>query len=636
MCGIIGCLGDDIAAQKRDVMAKMLHHRGPDDFGEWCENDVWLAHRRLAILDLSPQGHQPMLSPCGNYVLVFNGEVYNYKELRTQLESAGCRFRGESDSEVVLMACAVWGVQKAVHRFEGMFAFAFYDRDEQILHLARDPMGIKPLYYAHLGNKIAFSSELKPLLALPWVDQSIDQDALYSYFRYLCVPTPVSIVQGVKKLESASVLRFKNGAVSISSYWQLDTQEKQLHEDKNQLDFQSAANELENRLRKSVRLHMQSDVPYGAFLSGGIDSSTVVALMQAESSTPVKTFSIGFSEGSHDESVHARAVARHLGTEHHELILNADDVCSLVPTVAGHFDEPFADNSAIPTFLVSRFARESVKVCLSGDGGDELFGGYPRYFWAKRIEAMRKRLTTGGAGFASHLLRSVPESFWNGVVNPALGYRFSSSEGLAYRVHRFANYLGCNRKNAYAETMSIWPNPEILMDYSPEHALGADALHYPGLSWADEMMLIDQNTYLQNDILTKVDRASMAVSLESRVPLLTHSLVEWAWKLDASLKLSDKGDCGKLLLREVLYRHVPKKLIDRPKQGFGMPVSQWLRGSLRDWADSLLNKNDIEDAGLRTDAVKQVWDAHQSGQDHQAKLWTVLMYLQWKKTVKGC
>jgi asparagine synthase (glutamine-hydrolysing) len=517
-----------------------------------------------------------------------------------------------------------------------MFAFGLYDLAERALWLARDPMGIKPLYYAQYGDHFAFASELTPLLSLPWVDRSVDQDALFSYFRYSCVPAPTSILKGARKLASGTLLRFEQGKIKTKLFWDLPQRAASLRQGATwQMSLREAADELEVRLRHSVRQHIRSDVPYGAFLSGGIDSSLVVALMQAESSHPVKTFSIGFSEASHDESAHARAVAKHLGTDHHELILNSDEIPALVPMVASYFDEPFADNSSIPTYLVSRFARESVTVCLSGDGGDELFGGYPRYFWAKRIEALRQRMTPRGAKLAAKMLQTVPVALWDRAVNPALGYRYSSAEGLAYRIHRFAAYLGCDRDSAYARTMSVWRDPGELLGYQPKFPLGADAVHYPDLTWAEEMMLVDQENYLQDDILTKVDRASMAVSLESRVPFLTHTLVEWSWRIPLHLKLSEKGDRGKLLLREVLYRHVPKELIERPKQGFGMPVGQWLRGPLREWAEALLTPAGLEGCGLRSDVAAKVWREHQAGLDRQAMLWAVLMYRQWHQRVIG-
>lgn len=638
MCGIFGWLGPGIDPSIAQDLRDDLRHRGPDDAGEWFDRDsgVWIGQRRLAIMDLSPLGHQPMLSPCNRFVLTFNGEIYNYKELRLRLESAGNVFRGGSDTEVVLMACAAWGVESAVQCFEGMFAFGLYDRVEHILWMARDPLGIKPLYYAHRGDRFAFSSELTSLSPLPWIDRSIDQDALFSYFRYSSVPAPASILNGIRKLASGTLLRFSQGESTSRTYWDLEKRIATVRQgEKRSISLQEAADELEVRLRQSVRQHMQSDVPYGAFLSGGIDSSTVVALMQMESSRPVKTFSIGFSDSSHDESEHARAVAQYLGTDHHELIIDSNEIPALVPTVAGYFDEPFADNSSIPTYLLSRFARESVTVCLSGDGGDELFGGYPRYFWAKRIESLRKRMSPGGAGLASKLLHSVPAAFWDSLVNPALGYRYSGAEGLAYRVRRFATYLNCDRDASYAKTMSVWRDPEYLLGFRPKHLLGADVLRYPKLSWAEEMMLIDQRNYLQDDILTKVDRASMAVSLEARVPFLTHPMVEWSWQIEPSLKLADRGDRGKLVLRELLYRHVPKALIERPKQGFGMPVGKWLRGPLKDWAFDLLNPADLETCGLNSKVVLDVWREHQMGLDRQGMLWTVLMYRQWHQRVIG-
>ena len=636
MCGIVGCISRDFDQNLANRMRDCLEHRGPDSWGEWREKNIWLAHRRLAIMDLSSHGHQPMHSSCGRYVLTYNGEIYNYKELYRQLELTGWDFHGQSDTEVVLAACAVWGIEIAVSRFEGMFAFGLYDRNERMLWLARDSMGIKPLYYAHQGDQIAFSSELTPLLFLPWINRSIDRSALFSYFRYGCVPAPASILKGVKKLSSGTLLRFKEGNSTTKSFWNLP--EKAIIARKNSvsnLSLQEAVDELDIRLRNSIKQHMQSDVPYGAFLSGGVDSSAVVALMQDQSSSPINTFSIGFSEKSHDESAYAKAVANCLGTNHHELIINSEDIPHLVPKVASHYDEPFADNSSIPTFLVSRFARESVKVCLSGDGGDELFGGYPRYFWAKRIENLRRVLSQRGAKVLAKLLQTIPETLWNRAINPMLGYRYSGAEGLAYRIRRFSAYLNVQRTDAYSQTMSFWKNPSELLNYQPACALGADAEHYPELPWAEEMMLVDQGNYLQDDILTKIDRASMAVSLESRVPLLTHPLVEFSWQIDSSLKFADKGDRGKLVLRNMLYRYVPKELIERPKQGFGMPVGQWLRGPLREWAEELLNKADLDGCGLDSDVVTMIWREHQAGLDRQSMLWTVLMYREWHQRVIG-
>lgn len=635
MCGIIGGIGFCLTPEACETLTGTLSHRGPDSAGLWQEGDVWLGHRRLAILDLSPLGHQPMLSADERHVLVFNGEVYNYKALRTELEAAGFAFKGQSDTEVVLCACLHWGVEKASMRFEGMFAFALYDRKEASLWLVRDPLGIKPLYYAQVGQRVAFSSELTPLLSLEGVDTSIDNDALHGYFRYLCVPSPLSIVKGVRKLPSGSLLHIQSGTINLLRYWSLPEKAYEARASRRALSLDDAADALESILRNSVRDHMQSDVPYGAFLSGGIDSSTIVALMQAMSSRPVQTFSIGFDEATHNEADAARSVAQHLGTDHHELILKAKDALDLVPHIISFFDEPFADNSAIPTYLVSRFAREHVTVCLSGDGGDELFGGYPRYFWAQRIERARSILSPYGTRLASSALKAMPDGVWD-YMGTLFGSGDAEKAGLASRVHRFANYLATDRAQAYAQTMSCWIEPATIMQQPAFAKVGAEALSYPDLSWAEEMMLIDQQIYLQDDILTKMDRASMAVSLESRVPFLTHSVVEKSWELESSLKLAPHGDRGKLVLRKVLSRYVPDGLVERPKQGFGMPIASWLRGPLKDWADSLLQSADLDACGLMAKPVRDLWVEHGKGADHASHLWTVLMYRLWsQKTGKG-
>ena len=632
VCGIAGWLGPGIDPNIAIGMCDALHHRGPDSWGEWRDGDTWLGHRRLAILDLSAAGHQPMISPCRRYVLTFNGEIYNYLDLRSELERSGCTFVGSSDSEVALMACATWGVEAAIKRFEGMFAFGLYDCRDRQLWLARDPIGIKPLYYAHKGARFAFASELRALLRLPWVDTEIDRDGLFSYFRYGCVPTPATILRNVRKLQSGTLLRFDGSKLVPSRYW--DLVEQAYLPRRENVSLSQAASELEKELRRSVRMHMQSDVPYGAFLSGGVDSTTIVAMMQAESSRPVRTFSIGFNEGSHDESAYAKAIAKHLGTEHNEMMIQAGDIPSLAPEISARFDEPFADNSSIPTFLVSKFARESVTVCLSGDGGDELFGGYPRYFWANRIEQLRGRLGERGANLAGGLLKTVPPQFWDAVIDPMLAYRYSGAGGLAHRVRRFADYLACPRDQSYARTMSIWADPSQALGFGATALLGADAVRYPDLSWVDEMMLVDQQNFLQDDILTKVDRASMAVSLEARVPFLTKPIIEASWRLSMKHKVSNAGDRGKLVLREILDRYVPKSLIERPKRGFGMPVGEWLRGPLREWAESLLTPTALEESGIDAKMVGDVWREHQSGIDRQTMIWTALMYRQWLQQLK--
>ena len=632
MCGLLGVVDRGNNYSQTRVALHLINHRGPDSTGEWSdpENGVWLGHNRLSIMDLSSAGHQPMQSDCSNYVIIFNGEIYNFSHLRAELVSKGYQFKSATDTEVVLAGCIVWGIANTLKKLEGMFAFAFYDRSDNSIYLARDGMGIKPLYYAHLDSKFAFCSELTPLNMLPWVDSSINEDARFSYFRYGCVPCPVSIFNGVKKLKAGHYLKFKNSEIFEKKFWDLtEIAHRKDSTANNFTDLREASLFLENILLEAVSNHMQSDVPYGAFLSGGIDSTTVVALMQRISSKPVKTFSVGFLNSVNDESVHAKSIAKHLGTDHSELKLEASDVVSAIPNVIRHFDEPFADNSAVPTYLISKFAREKVKVCLSGDGGDELFGGYPRYFWASRIEFLKNMLTSTGARFLGRNLSLVPAKFWDGIINPLTGRKYSGVEGLSGRVDRFASYLMVSRDHAYRDTMAYWSNPSEILDYSHKNTLGPDGASHRNLDWAEEMMLIDQQNYLQDDILTKVDRATMAVSLEARVPLLDRKIVNYSWNIANKYKFDPKGDRGKIVLREVLNRYVPATLIDRPKQGFGMPLNDWLRGPLRDWAESLLDAKDLEDSGLNSGVVRSVWQRHLDGVDLQKQIWSILVYREW-------
>ena len=631
MCGVFGWLGSGIDPERARTMRDRLRRRGPDDGGDWHDREagVWLGHRRLAILDLSPAGHQPMLSRSGRYVIVFNGEVFNFSELRGELEAAGANFVGHSDTEVMLAAIEAWGLQAALARFVGMFAFALWDRQTESLTLVRDRLGIKPLYYASANGQFAFASELHALAPLPWLDATIDQDAVADYLRYLCVPAPHTILRGVRKLEPGTLLVWRRGEFKLERYWSLQKVAHAGLANPLQLGIAEAADELEARLLDAIALRMRSDVPYGAFLSGGVDSSLVVALMCQQSAQPLRTFTIGFSDGSHDESAHARAVAAHLGTQHHEEILEADMVPALINEVAALHDEPFADGSSFPTYLLCRFARRHATVALSGDGGDELYGGYPRYFWATRIQRWRARLGPLGTRLAAGTLHAVPARVWDGPVNRLLGGRYAGAQGLGARVRRFADYLATDPRRADAEMMAAWADPAAVMVSPSGPALDRYA-DWQGLDWAEQMMAVDQARYLPDDILTKVDRASMAVSMEVRVPMLDHRLVEWSWRLPRALKLAESGDRGKLLLREVLYRHVPKALIERPKMGFGMPMEQWLRGPLRPWAEDLLSEGALGASGLlKPEPVRRVWQAHLAGENRLPQIWTVLMLQLW-------
>jgi asparagine synthase (glutamine-hydrolysing) len=633
MCGIAGWTGPRLDADIAATMLAALAHRGPDDSGVWREDAVWLGQRRLAIVDLTPTGHQPMLSASGRYVLTYNGEVYNHPELRAELERAGHAFRGHSDTEVMLAAFEAWGVEAALQRFNGMFAFAVWDSRERCLLLARDRIGEKPLYYAASGGDLAFASELTALWPLPWLDKSVDREALAAYFRYLCVPAPASIIRGAKKLQPGMLYRWKDGAGSMQPYWSVSAAVAGGRAAPLALDFNAAADELESLLRDAVRIRLRSDVPYGALLSGGIDSSVVVALMQQEASRPVSTYTVGFEQKSHDESAHAQAVADHLGTMHTMQTLLPRDVIELATHVATLHDEPFADSSSIPTFLLSRFTRSHVKVALTGDGGDELFGGYPRYFWASRIERLRRRLTPAGATMLAGALQCVPAGAWNGVDRLLLNGRFGGANGLGSRAHRFADYLRHPPEEVYRAIVSAWKQPTQIIsgDCRENPAYDPDLQRYSELDWAAAMMATDQQNYLPNDILVKADRTSMAVALETRAPLLDHRLVEWSWRLPLRFKLDDRGDAGKLILREVLYRHVPRALIDRPKMGFGMPVGTWLRGPLRAWAEDLLGAERLSAAGLDAQPVLRAWREHLAGAERMPEIWTVLMWVQWQE-----
>lgn len=635
MCGIVGWLGASFREDVARRMSEALAHRGPDGAGEWREDDVWLGQRRLAIIDLSPAGRQPMVSASGRYVITYNGEVYNAPELAEELKLHGQTFRGHSDTEVMLGAFDAWGVEPAIERFNGMFAFAVWDRRERVLLLARDRMGEKPLYYAEHAGELAFASELGSLWHLPWLDKRVDRAALAAYFRYLCVPAPAAIVRGARKLEPGTLYRWHAGEGEIRPYWSVAKVAAAGLARRMPADERAAADELERLARDAVRMRLRSDVPYGAFLSGGLDSSLVVALMQQEAPRQVSTFTIGFAERSHDESAHASAVARHLGTNHLDRILGPEEVIALVPEITRIHDEPFADSSSIPTSLLARFTRGHVTVALSGDGGDELFGGYPRYFWAGRIQRLRRRMGPAGAAAAGRFLRMLPAGLLNRVDRDLLGGRLGGANGLADRVYRFGDYLRFPPAALYRSIVSAWKTPEELLAGTAIDALEPDAAKFGGMDWAESMMAVDQENYLPDDVLTKMDRATMAVGLEGRAPLLDHRLVEWAWRVPPELKLSASGDSGKLLMRKVLYRHVPRELLERPKMGFGMPIGKWLRTDLRDWAENLLVPARLEAAGLRPAVVHVVWRDHLAGANRLAELWTVLMWAQWQERWKA-
>lgn len=617
-------------------MGAALFHRGPDDSGVFFDpsSGVGLSHRRLSILDLSPEGHQPMESASGRFVIVFNGEVYNFQELREELGKA--TWRGHSDTEVMLEAFERWGVIPALRRFVGMFAFALWDREERKLHLVRDRMGIKPLYYGNVDGNFVFGSELKAIAAVPGFSAEIDRDALALFMRHDYVPAPHCIYTGLSKLAAGHVLTLDSATASprIQSFWSLDEVARASLDSPAQGDDEEITAQLEEKLAAAVRLRMIADVPLGAFLSGGIDSSLVVALMQAQSKRPVKTFTIGFHRDDYNEAAHARRVADHLGTDHTELYVTPEQTLAVVPLLPSMYDEPFADSSQIPTYLVSKLARSKVTVCLSGDGGDELFGGYNRYLFAPSIWKSMNRLPLGARRLLAAGLRGIPPRVYDHgsrAMRPILpGRKRIGAAGT--KAHRLAEFLpSTNRDDIYLRTLSHWHDPEQLVLGAKEPLTVpkkiARATFLP--SFEERMMLTDQQVYLPDDILTKVDRASMAVSLEARVPILDHRVVEFAWKLPLHSKI--RHGVSKWALRQILYKYVPAEFFERPKMGFAVPLEHWLRGPLRDWAEARLSEASLRSHQLlQPELVRSKWREHVSGRRNwQYQLWNVLVFQDW-------
>jgi asparagine synthase (glutamine-hydrolysing) len=646
MCGIAGLwtFGGGTDAELFDAaqrMADTLVHRGPDDAGVWVDAaaGVALGFRRLAILDLSPTGHQPMESADGRYVIVFNGEIYNFADLRAGLEARGGRFRGTSDTEVILASCVEVGVPETLRRCWGMFGLAIWDRHERSLILARDRVGKKPLYYSLAPDLVLFGSELKALRAHPAFEGSIDRDSVASYARFGYVPGPHSIYRNTWKLMPGCFAEIRPGAPArIQTYW--DPLEVATRPRPAAATPADALEELESLLRDSIRRRMIADVPVGAFLSGGLDSSTVVALMQAESTRPIRTFTIGFPVSGYNEAEAARAVASHLHTEHTELYVTPGEAMGVIPRLADMYDEPFGDSSQIPTSLVSALAVRDVTVALSGDGGDELFGGYTRYRWASTIWD-RLRLLPGGirrtGGRALRAVSSAEWDRWYARTEIALPSAWRQSL-FGDKVHKIADLLGVDSPDAlYRGLVSTWARPEDLVRNGTEYRTILDdtGLRACLPDFVDRMMFLDLVSYLPGDILAKVDRASMGASLEARAPLLDHRLIEYAWTLPQTLKYH--GGTGKWLLRQLLYKYVPRELVDRPKMGFGIPIDVWLRGPLRDWAEALLDERRLREEGMfDSTVVRQTWCAHLAGrQNQQARLWTVLMFQAWRERWVG-
>lgn len=647
MCGLTGFL--DFACQTDEALLRAiatamtgtLHHRGPDDGGVWVDAmaGVALGSRRLAIVDLSCGGHQPMPSHSGRYVVAFNGEIYNFRTLRQTLEQNGVpAFRGHSDTEVMLAAIERWGLQAAVERFVGMFAFAVWDRREQVLHLGRDRLGEKPLYYGWRGETFLFGSELKALREHPDFQGTIDRQALLPFLRYGYIPAPSTIYEGIFKLPPGTMLTIGRQADDRPRpvpYWSIDHVVTTGLANPFRGSESEARDQLDTLLRAAIRDQMLADVPVGALLSGGIDSSTVVALMQAESVQTVRTFTIGFEEARFNEAESARAVAQHLRTDHTELYLTPREAMLVIPDLPTVYDEPFADSSQIPTFLVSRLARQDVTVALSGDGGDELFGGYERYAWGNTIWNTVGWMPPGLRRALAGAVRAIPSTSWEAGLKPL---RSVLPPRVARRVtgdklHRLAGFLVADGPgDMYQTLISSCDNPGAIVIGTGEasHDLGDGLRCWAGAgNFVQRAMCYDTKSYLPNDILTKVDRASMGVSLEARAPLLDHRVVEFAWQIPFGMKMQERR--SKWLLRQVLYQYVPHTLVERPKSGFGVPIGEWLRGPLREWAEALLDEQRLRDDGFfNPEPIRRTWAAHLAREhDRHYHLWDVLMFQAW-------
>lgn len=639
-------------------MALAIQHRGPDDAGVWTDggSGVALAHRRLSIIELSAAGHQPMQSASGRFVLAYNGEVYNHLDIRAELQATtgALAWRGHSDTETLLAAFEFWGVEATLARTVGMFAFALWDKLQRTLYLARDRFGEKPLYYGWVDTAFVFGSELKALRAYPGFANPISREVLALYMRFSYVPAPYSIYQGIYKLEPGCLLSIAgavppmpdqslrppitHGGLKLCRWWSL----KEVVEagaKKQITDETEAIQALDLRLQDAVRLQSLADVPLGAFLSGGVDSSAIIALMQQQAIRPVKTFTVGFEEAAFDESPYARAVAQHLGTDHTELFVTAAEAQAVIAHLPVMYDEPFADSSQIPTHLVCKAAHAQVTVALSGDAGDELFGGYNRYFWGGRIWGRLSKLPYSMRRVLGAAIHNLPLAGWDALSFP-LNAMLPGAQGISRvgdKAHKLAVRLidVRNLEELYSSLVSEWQDPAqvVKVEGGPVReplSLLADPLPSQGVGQNElRMMYLDSITYLPDDILCKIDRAAMSIGLETRVPFLDHRVAELAWRLPLHMKIRDGQ--GKWVLRQVLYQYVPHGLIERPKTGFSIPIGQWLRGPLRDWAESLLDEKRLQVEGYFYPAlIRTKWAEHLAGRrDHTASLWTVLMFQAW-------
>ena len=637
MCGIAGLFDlktktstDEMHALVKR-MTDSIMHRGPDGDGLWvnAENGIGLGHRRLSIIDLSKAGHQPMHSDCGRYVLTYNGEIYNGNELRQKLKALGRIFTGHSDTEVIVNAFAEWGVKETILKLVGMFAIATWDKSEKTFYLVRDRVGIKPIYWGIVnGGQLIFGSELRALLGSGLCSKSISKSAIASYLRFAYVPSPHSVYEDIYKLDPGCILTIKAGTSPvIDRYWDAASVAQIGKSNLVNASVAEIAVQLENLLKVAVKSQMAADVPLGAFLSGGIDSSLVVALMQEQSKRPVQTYCIGFDVPEFNEAEHAKAVAQHLGTAHTELYITSDKALDIIPKLGAMYDEPFGDSSQIPTYLLCELSKKNVTVALSGDGGDELFAGYNRYSWGAKLDRFSNQVPYPLRKMLSYLLQAPSSNLWDKVLSPLSGRYLPNM--ISDKIQKVAPLLGMNDTNEMYKKLVTHLENIIPGIQEKELESWSRAAAVTNLSFVEQMQLLDILTYMSDDILTKVDRASMATSLEVRVPFLDHRIIEYSWQIPEDLKI--RNGQSKYQLRKILNGNLPKELIERPKSGFAVPIASWLRGPLKEWSYELLSRSFLyEELGLDRTMLFKKWEEHQSGhRNWQHQIWTVLMLASW-------
>ena len=637
MCGFVGFISHKKHSKQylEDVTCRMLDtikHRGPDSSGIWMneELNVSLGHRRLSIIDLSKNGNQPMVSKSTRFTIVYNGEVYNFRDIKKELEATNhCLWRGESDTEIVLTAIEYWGIEIAVSKFIGMFCFAIWDNEQELLHIVRDRMGIKPVYWTIQDENFIFGSELKSIMSFKKWNPEIDKNSLALFMKYKYVPCPATIFKNVYQLDAATILTFdKNRNIKKKKYWVLDEIAKYGTERSNS-NIKYSESEIIDLIDTSVKDRLIADAPIGAFLSGGIDSSAIVALMQKNSSSPINTFSIGFSIDSYDEAAYSSKLAQYLNTHHTEYILEPEDAIDIIPKLPQVYDEPFSDSSQIPTFILSQLTSRDVKVALSGDGGDEIFAGYNRYIFAEKYFNKFNSMPIWLQNTTKDFIYSITKKSWTNLFkNFPKEYVFSH---VGEKIYKLANVIGKNDIEAYKTLISDWQFDDNLI-ISDEKYYDIDfskPSYFDSKNHVEYMQLMDQMYYLPNDILTKVDRASMANSLEVRVPYLDHRIVEAMWQMPRSCKINN--GVSKVILRKILGKYAEPIKFNRAKKGFSLPIAEWLRGPLKDWAESLLNRHFIENCGLLNyKVINQKWSEHQTGKNNwQSHIWSILMFNAW-------